>query len=473
MLRRLLVVLALTALIGRPAAARDPEQPETAPPLGTTETFIDHSTFAPFWFGAEANTIFQVHPGFSAPYSGVNSFQPGAEAALSGLFTVFLAYQPHRTTEIILDAEMAVGGGLSSALGIAGFTNLDVVRNPSLSSEPYVSRFQIHQIIPLTHDWETNDDRGPITTFKMVPRHRLELRLGKMATSDLFDVNPAGSDSHLQFMNWTVDNNGAYDYAADTRGYTYGLVVEYQGPFVEVRFGEMLMPKVANGIDIDFDLARSHSEQLEVEIKYSRRPRWAGTLRVLGYENFADMGSYQQAIDAYVPGGANPDVTQFRHQGNSKFGFGLNLIQQLGGLARVFARGGWNDGRHESFAYTEVDDTFEIGFDLLGSWWRRPLDKVGLAFVTNGISDVHRQYLRLGGHGFILGDACDFSQPACVQRAAGYLAYGRENIVEAYYNVHIWRGASAAGDVQLVDNPGYNQDRGPVWVFSLRGHLEF
>ena len=128
------------------------------------------------------------------------------------------------------------------------------MRNPSLSREPYVARFEIHQIIPLTRDWEENEDRGPITSFKMVPRHRLELRVGKMSTVDLFDINPAGSDSHLQFMNWTVDNNGAYDYAADTRGYTYGLVVEYQGPFVEVRFGEMLMPTVANGIDIDFDL---------------------------------------------------------------------------------------------------------------------------------------------------------------------------------------------------------------------------
>jgi len=127
----------------------------------------------------------------------------------------------------------------------------------------------------------------------------------------------------------------------------------------------------------------------------------------------------------------------------------------------------------ESFAYTEVDDTFEIGGDVDGRWWRRPIDKVGLAFVTNGISAVHREYLRLGGHGFLLGDACAFGAATCMQRAAGYLNYGRENIVELYYNAHIWRGAFAAADVQLVDNPGYNQDRGPAWVFSLRGHLEF
>jgi high affinity Mn2+ porin len=474
MLRFRFVVVALVALVARPAAARNPEQPETASPLGTSETFIDHTSFAPFWFGAEVNTIFQTHPAFSAPYTGDHSLTPGAEAAISGLFTVFLAYQPHRTTEIILDAELAVGGGISSALGAAGFTNMDVVRNPSLSSEPYVARFEIHQMIPLTRDWEENDDRGPITTFKLVPRHRIELRLGKMATVDLFDINPAGGDSHKQFINWSVDNNGAYDYAADTRGYTYGLVVEYQGPFLAVRFGEMLMPTVANGIDIDFNLLRSHSEQLEVEIKYSRRPHWAGTLRVLGYENFANMGDYQQSIDRFRAGvDVQPDITATRHAGTTKFGFGLNVIQQLGPYIRAFARGGWNDGRHESFAYTESDDTFEIGGDLVGDWWRRPVDKIGLAFVTNGISDVHREYLRLGGHGFLLGDACAFTSFSCVQRAAGYLRYGRENIVELYYNAHIWRGAFVGADVQLVDNPGYNQDRGPVWAFALRGHLEF
>ncbi len=466
------LVIALAAL-AVPAWAKNPESPETAQPPGTSTTFIDHGRTDPFWAGAEVNSIFQAHPSFGAPYTGTNSLHPGGEVAISGLLTVFSAYRPHRTTEIILDAEMAVGGGLSGALGIAGFTNLDVVRNPTLSNEPYVARFEIHQMIPLSSIWEPNDDRGPISTFAMVPRHRLELRLGKMSTADLFDINPAGSDSHLQFMNWTVDNNGAYDYAADTRGYTYGLIVEYQGPFIEARFGELMLPKVANGIDIDFDLTKSHSEQLEVEIKYCRKPGWAGTLRVLGYENFANMGSYQEAIDAYLKDPtAQPDITMHRHVGASKFGFGLNVFQELGGIARAFARGGWNDGRNESFAYTEVNDTFEIGFDLAGKIWRRPFDKIGLAFVTNGISDVNREYLRLGGHGFLLGDACLFTDPTCTRRPSGYLNYGRENIVELYYNVHIWRGAFAAGDIQFVDNPGYNQDRGPVWVFSLRAHLE-
>jgi hypothetical protein len=281
----------------------------------------------------------------------------------------------------------------------------------------------------------------------------------------------------MQFMNWTVDNNGAYDYAADTRGYTYGVVLEYQGPILEVRYGLMLMPKVANGEDLDWDIGNSRGEQVELEIKYARRPDWAGTLRLLGYLNHAGMGSYAAAIAASEMTGLPPDIVASRQPGRTKYGFGINEYQELGPLFRVFGRLGWADGKNESFAYTEVDDTFQIGGDVRGTRWRRPDDRAGVAFVSNGLSDLHADYLRRGGIGFLLGDG-----PGCLPGTptgcpaptrASYLSYGRETIVEQYYNFHIWKGAFAAEDLQFIANPGYNGDRGPVWVFSLRGHLEF
>lgn len=440
--------------------ARNPEAPETSPPPGSGVTFLDHDGASPFWLSAQVNAIFQAHPNFNAPYSGPNSLRPEGESAISGVLSLYLAWKPHRTTELILDAEMALGGGLSSALGVAGFTNLDVVRNPSLSSEPYLSRIQLHQIIPLSSEWEDNQHLGPTSSFDRLPRHRIELRAGRLSTADLFDINPAASDSHLQFMNWAVDNNGAYDYAADTRGYTYGLVVEYQGPVVELRFGEMLLPKVANGIDLEWDLTRAHAENLELEVKYSRRPGWRGTLRLLGFMNHANMGVYEDAIADFRAGKTpRPDITAHAFATRVKYGVGANLYQEVGGVARFFLRAGWNDGATETWAYTEIDDTVLVGFDVAGTPWRRGLDRTGIAFVTNGLSASHREYLRLGGLGFLLGD--------------GNLRYARETIVEWYYNVHIWRGAFLAPDVQYIGNPGYNQDRGPVWVMGLRGHLEF
>ncbi|HEY4186460.1 MAG TPA: carbohydrate porin [Polyangia bacterium] len=475
---RAVLVVALSSLLGARALARNPEEPETEPQPGSGMTFVDHGGTGPFWLGGELNSIFQYHPSFSAPYSGTNSLRPNGESALSFLVTGFFAYRPTRTTELIVDPEMALGGGLSKALGIAGFSNLDVVRNPTLSHAPYPARYELHQIVPLSDEWVVNEDRGPISSMPFVPLHRLEFRLGKMSTADLFDINPAGADSHLQFMNWSVDNNGAYDYAADTRGYTYGFVAEYQGPRVEARLGEMLMPKVANGIDLDFDLANSRADNIELELKYSVRPDWRGTVRLLGYQNHANMGSYREAIAAFNqnPAGddacrqaleaqsmvalpAGPVIACHRAAGRVKRGFGVNVSQELAGSARVFGRFGTSGGANESFAYTEIENTIELGGDVTGGRWHRPTDRMGLAFVSNGISSLHQEYLRLGGLGFLLGD--------------GGLSYARERIFEHYYNVHIWRGAFVAEDVQFITNPGYNAARGPVWVFSLRGHLEF
>jgi carbohydrate-selective porin OprB len=182
-------------------------------------------------------------------------------------------------------------------------------------------------------------------------------------------------------------------------------------------------------------------------------------IRALSFVNHANMGSYREAINGYLSGKDSvPDITLYRAQGRVKYGFGLNAEQELSRYWRAFARLGWNDGANESFAYTEIDRTASAGSDFRGSPWRRPQDKVGAAFVVNGLSGDHARYLELGGLGFILGD--------------GALNYGLEKILETYYTAHVWRGISVALDYQHIANPGYNQDRGPVSVVSFRLHIE-
>ena len=186
----------------------------------------------------------------------------------------------------------------------------------------------------------------------------------------------------------------------------------------------------------------------------------AFTLCLLGYANHANMGSYTEALDAFRAGQEpTPNVEAHRQQGRTKYGVGGNIDHTMAHGVRLFARTGWNSGDTESFAYTEVNNTAAVGGDLAGPPWRRPLDRVGVAFVSNGLSVPHREYLALGGLGFLLGD--------------GGLAYGRENIVETYYTAHVWRGASASAGHQYIDHPGYNRDRGPVLVEMLRLHLDF
>ena len=324
----------------------------------------------------EANSIFQYHPSFAAPRYGPHSLRPESEGAISGLFTGFFAYRPTRTTELIVDPEMALGGGLSQALGVAGFPNLDVVRNPTLSHAPYIARAEIHQIIPLSpRVGAQRGSRARSRRSPLVPQHRLELRFGKMSTADIFDINPAGSDSHLQFMNWTVDNNGAYDYAADTRGYTYGLVVEYQGPRIEARLGEMLMPKVANGIDLDFDFTRSRADNLELEIKYSVAVRLA---RDAAPARLPEPRQHGQLPGGDRRGRHGRASTARRHRCTAQHGPGQARLrrQHHPGARRRRARlrraAAGATGDLESFAYTEVENTIEIGGDITGVYWRRP-----------------------------------------------------------------------------------------------------
>ena len=442
-----------------PAPARSVPAATDDSPSDPPTTLFPHFESDRFWLSGQANIITQWHPAFRSPYQGPNSLSPEAQDASSRVLTLLTGVRINGTTEFLFDLQETGGHGIGEALGLAGFTNLDVVRNPTLSKAPYVARLMWHQIIPLSGE-KAPSERTPLSLFPQLPVRRIEIRFGKFSLVDFFDVNTYGSDSNLQFMNWTLDNNGAYDYAADTRGYTYAAMVEYDDRHWAARFAEALMPKVANGINLDADLGRAHSENVEFELHHSFLPRREAVVRLLGYANHANMGVYRVAIDDFLAGRTpTPEITAHPLQTTTKYGFGANFEQSLTDWLGIFARWGWNEGRHESYAYTEVDETEHVGAGAQGTKWRRKLDRAGLAFISNGISREHQEYLALGGVGFLLGD--------------GKLNYGRENIIETYYTLHVWRGIFTALDAQYVSNPGYNRDRGPVFAPALRLHVEF
>jgi high affinity Mn2+ porin len=450
---------------GRAQQAQDGQQesPESQTTTGEDSAplpvMFPHLSTDRLWLSGQANFIFQWHPNFHSPYSAHNSLSAEAQSATSRVLTLYTGLRITGTSELLCDVQETGGHGLGEALGLAGFTNLDVVRNPDIGQQPYVARLMWHQIIPLGESKES--DRTAFSLFPRLPERRIEIRFGKFSAADFFDVNSYGSDSNLQFMNWTVDNNGAYDYAADTRGFTFGALMEYHhSDRVIVRFGEMLMPKVANGIHLDADLGRARAENIELEVHGSRLKLRPGVLRVLSFVNHANMGAYREAVDNFIVGATlAPQITAHPFETSVKYGFGVNFEQPLNDWLGVFGRWGWNEGRRESYAYTEVDSTVEIGLGGKGARWHRQFDKTGIVLVSNGISRDHQEYLRLGGFGFLLGD--------------GRLNYGRENIVETYYTLHAWRGFYPSFGFQFVDHPGYNRDRGPVFVPAFRLHMEF
>ena len=444
------------------AAAQEPDAPVDEE--DDTPTLLPHPETDRVWISGQVNFISQWHPAFHSPYQGPHSLSPQAQDATSRVVTVYTGLRLTSTTEFLCDAQETGGNGIGAAFGLAGNTNLDVVRNPQLSKRPYIARLMWHQIIPLGGESEPQP-RSPYALFSTLPARRLEVRFGKMSLVDFFDDNTYGTDSNLQFMNWTVDNNGAYDYAADTRGFTFAALLEYHDKFGVIRFAEALMPKVANGINLDADVSRARSENLELEL-HGHVPQWKpGVLRLLTFVNHANMGAYQQAIAQYEASQSTatpeavPLITAHPLQTTIKYGFGINFEQPVNGWISVFGRWGWNEGERESYAYTEVDQTDEIGVGGNGKRWGRKYDRMGLVLVTNGISRWHQEYLADGGIGFLLGD--------------GRLNYGRENIVEGYYTLHLWKGLYPAFGVQHINNPGYNRDRGPVVVPTLRAHVEF
>lgn len=411
-----------------------------------------------FWLSGQANFIFQTHPEFRALYSGIHSLQPHYDKATSRVITLYTGVRVSNSLEFLLHIEEAGGSALSQGFGLAGNTNLDIVRNPLLSKAPYIGRVEIHKVIAFSRD-KIENERNAFSLFDELPRRRLELRFGKFSLPDFFDANSVGSDTHFQFTNWTVDNNGAWDYAADTRGYTAGLLAEYQDRSWGFRFAEALMPKVANGIDLVWRPWQVHGENFEFELRKGVLPGKSGVIRALAYTNSANMGIYREQIIKAAAHHTTPDITAHPWQITRKYGFGVNLEQNLSRYLTAFARAGWDNGKTESFAYTEVDQTFDQGIGANGSWWHRKQDRAGIAFVSNGIKKDHQDYLAAGGPGFLLGD--------------GHLTYGRENIVESYYTLHAWRGIYVAPGVQHIVNPGYNRDRGPVTVPWLRAHVEF
>jgi carbohydrate-selective porin OprB len=258
-------------------------------------------------------------------------------------------------------------------------------------------------------------------------------------------------------MNWTLFNDTAWDFAADTRGYTDGVMLAWVDAGWSLRYGVYRMPWRANGQRLVPSLRKARGEQVELTVQPDP-DGWA--LRLLAFRNTASMGVYRQAIDTALATGSVPDITADDHAGRHKYGVGLNGELPLAdhGDTGLFMRAGWNDGHTESFAFTEVDRTFSGGFQLSGAHWNRPGDHLGVGVAFNALSPGHRAYLALGGDGFVLGD--------------GTLRYGRERLIEAYYNVSISKYLTLSPDLQLVHNPGYNRDRGPARFVALRAHLE-
>ncbi len=451
----------LALLTGGAACAQNAPTPQDNAAKANLQPTADKKALLPYELGLQVTVIDQNLFKFRSPYSGPNSLLGRNENEKSDTYTLYAGVRLTHGLELFINPEMARGNGIGEALGLAGFTNGDVIRNPTLGMEPYLGRYFVRYTLA-TGKGEEKITPGENQIEGMRPTHRLVFTAGKIGANDIFDVSSYANSTRTQFMNWSLLNNAAYDYAADTRGYSRGYTVEWVHPDFAVRLGLLAMPLVANGSDLAENLHHARGEQIELETHPTLlRRKGPMIVRLLAYRNIATMGSYRETLALAQKNGTTPDIFATRRQNRTKYGFGLNFEQPLGddGLTGVFGRYGWDDGATESFAYTEVDRTLTLGGQLSGKRWHRPDDRLALALVQNDIVGAHRDYLAAGGLGFLLGD--------------GKLNYGSEQILETYYSYQVAKPLALALDYQFINNPGYNRDRGPVSVLSVRAHLEF
>ena len=402
----------------------------------------------------QTTSIGQHHWAFPALYSGLNSLSDRPESRVSLTGTVFLSVRLAKYTELAFDPEIAGGEGFSGVTGIAGFTNGEMPRVTTATPKLYPARMYLRQTWSLGGGTEAVTD-GANQIAGKEPARRISWTVGKFALIDFFDNNSYSDDPRIQFMNWSIMYNGSWDYAADTRGYTWGSIEEFASPHYSFRVASAMMPTYANGPHFDLRLRDNRSEVVEEERDYSLGGQ-KGALRLLGYANRADAGTYREAL--HLADGGGPELGPTRRDGTLKYGFCANFEQALTQDVGVFGRYGWNDGKTESFVFTEIDRTVAGGVSAAGRRWRRPKDHIGVAAARNYLSGDHRSFLAAGGTGFLIGD--------------GRLNYAPESIVEAYYAVPVGAGFTTTLDYQHVWNPAYNRDRGPVPVLSLRLHWE-
>jgi len=441
-----LVAVSLLVLVIPAACGQDSSAPDASPDV-TSSAPPDSQ---PWDIHMQSTVVAQGHPAFPAEYTGSNSLTPGASVRETVSLDVTGGVRLWRGGEFFGDILMWQGYGLSNTLGVAGFPSGEAYRVGKTYPDVYLGRAYLRETIGFGGEKEvTADELGGTKDIR-----NLTFTVGHLSATDIFDSNAYAKDSRSQFMNWTLITNGAWDYPADTLGFTNGAAAELNTYAWSERLGIFQVSKVANGIRLDWDLANAWSAVAEVERRYAPRGH-AGALRLLAYDQRAHMGNYQQTLDN-PRFGENVDLDAAYR---SNYGFGINLEQEIRKNLGVFARLGWNDGKTQTYEFTDVDRTATAGLSLKGARWRRPQDTVGLAVIVNGITAVHRQYLAVGGLGITVGD--------------GALDYRTERIAETYYNWRIAKHFQLTPDYQFVQNPAYNHVRGPVDIFALRMHTEF
>jgi len=405
----------------------------------------------------QATYVWQHKAAMAAPYTGPNSLVGPRELSYSFTATAALGWRPWAGGELYFNPEAAQGAPLSQLTGLGGFSNGEMARSSGPRLKIYRARLYGRQT------WALGDETEAVESdFNQLAGHaarrRIVLTLGNLAVGDLFDHNAYSHDPRSQFLNWSLMAMGAYDFAADARGYSAGAALEWFHDDWTLRGGRFALPKQPNQQELDKQLGRHFGDQLELEHRHTLAGQ-PGALRALLFHDRTALARFDDALALAARTGTTPDINAVRGPVQDKRGWGLGLEQAIGPRVGLFARWSQADGRTETDAFTEIDRSLSAGLQIDGAAWQRGGDRWGIAWARNGLSAARRNYLAAGGISFFLGD--------------GALRYRPEQVFETYYALQFGKALAISVDGQRILNPGYNADRGPVTLLATRLHAEF
>ena len=427
-----------------------------APGTGATPVKANAAPFGEFknWeLHGQTTYVQQGYPAFRSPYLGDNSFTPWAQTRNTWTTTAFLGTRLWQGGEFYFSPELLQGNGLHDTTGAAGYPNGEAQKSGFPYPHYHTARLFFRQTFGFGGAQEKIES-APNQLSGNPDISRLTLQVGKFPVTDVFDGNSYARDPRKDFMNWSIWAAGAFDYGADKVGLTYGAVADFNQKQWALRAGYFLVSDQSNSNDFDMHVFRRGNYVVELETRYSLFSR-PGKLRTIAWISSVFSGSYRETLDNPS---LNLDITQTR-QGRIKYGYVFNVEQSVTDDIGLFGRWSWNDGKNEIMAFTDIDASLSFGTSLKGTAWGRPNDTVGIGGAFNGLSNDHRDFLAAGGLGILIGD--------------GRLNYRQEKLLESFYALGVSKAATLTFDYQLLTNPAYNADRGPISVFSGRLHAEF
>lgn len=461
--RSLIGKLALTAVCvsqstAHGAVVTDDQQGNAEAAVAASAAHVslpDRSTDEDLAWHAQVTNVTQRTSRFNSPYSGSNSLIARGRTEETTDVTLYTGARLWHGAELWINPEVDQGFGLSNTVGVAGFPSGEAYKIGANTPYLRVPRAFVRQVIPLGSELE-KVDATPNQLGGSRAANNVTLTVGKFSVTDIFDTNSYAHDPRADFLNWSIIDAGAFDYAADAWGFTYGAAAEWTQPARTLRAGIFQLSGIPNGkiTGVDFSQTMLVAE-LEQRYQWRGHP---GKIKLLGFVNRGRMGAYRDAVQLAQQTGDTPDTGLVRHFG-SRSGASMNLEQELSADLGIFIRASVNDGSKEAYEFTEINRSISAGMSAKGDRWGRHDDTVGIAGVINGLSGDAREYFAAGGIGILIGD--------------GRLKYSSEKILETYYSMRLNPNLTIAVNYQHVNNPAYNHDRGPVSIYGLRAHAEF